>query len=537
MTVRLGALGLAGPRVVDVHVYDWTDSPIHVGVSRMIRPTTLSGAALWISLLAVMAGLLWPTTARTQAPDTQGEPQSSPAESEAANADSATQPASITGQAAEGQTENATATTAELPVTVEVVSPKVDPLTDPKLVELKERVQKVLAYYKERRLNTRDHTAWEVMHMVVAYGVTTEIHLDGPGGERQNAMGWLCFNQMFRSGQMLTIENGKPIGVIGVGLQGHQGQLLAYLCQGHLKRDYPMYVAGQKFTIEDLIENEKITCQAGTELTFKLIALAHYLPSDATWKTIDGQQWSIQRLIREEIVQPIQGAACGGTHRLMGLSYAVYKRKKEGKPLEGEFKRANKYMEDYHRYAFQLQNPDGSFSTQWLEYRDARPDLGRRLQTSGHILEWLAFSLPQEALVQADTVRAIDYLSKLLWDNRTRRWEIGPLGHGLHALAIYERRVLKAIPGKEGQATAEGATEGVSTTVNERPPMRTPGSGETTAKPADGSPAAKPEALPEGVIRSILMRKGIGRGVPEPMAEEAKRIIGPRLVPAQPWLQ
>ena len=67
-----------------------------------------------------------------------------------------------------------------------------------------------------------------------------------------------------------------------------------------------------------------------TELTFKLIALAHYLDSDATWTSETGDEWSISRLIEEEIQSPIIGAACGGTHRLMGLSYAVRERVKHG---------------------------------------------------------------------------------------------------------------------------------------------------------------------------------------------------------------
>jgi len=48
-----------------------------------------------------------------------------------------------------------------------------------------------------------------------------------------------------------------------------------------------------------------------------------------------GEPWSIQRLVQEELKQPIRGAACGGTHRLMGFSYAVNKRVKRGKPVVG----------------------------------------------------------------------------------------------------------------------------------------------------------------------------------------------------------
>ena len=86
-----------------------------------------------------------------------------------------------------------------------------------------------------------------------------------------------------------------------MGVQGHHGQFLAILAQSHVKADYPMYVSGQNFTLQDLINYEKETCYAGEELTFKLISLMHYLDSDDTWKSKDAQDWSIQRLIRPQL--------------------------------------------------------------------------------------------------------------------------------------------------------------------------------------------------------------------------------------------
>src|SRR5690606_19525961 len=112
------------------------------------------------------------------------------------------------------------------------------------------------------------------------------------------------------------------------------------------------------------------------------------------WLNDRGETWSIPRLIRSEIGQPINGAACGGTHRLMGLSYAVYKRHQAGKPIVDWWARAAKYIRDYHRYTWTLQNRDGSFSSDWFRRRADWGGLDRKFQTTGHILEWLVFSLP-----------------------------------------------------------------------------------------------------------------------------------------------
>ena len=55
------------------------------------------------------------------------------------------------------------------------------------------------------------------------------------------------------------------------------------MAQWKVRPESPMHIGGKDFTVADFIDEEKLTCQSGTELTFKLIALQHYLPSDAKW--------------------------------------------------------------------------------------------------------------------------------------------------------------------------------------------------------------------------------------------------------------
>ncbi len=336
------------------------------------------------------------------------------------------------------------------------------PVLTPELQQLRDKVQRALKLYYPRHQSARDNTPWEVMHAIIAYGVDTQLFKTTPGSEKVNAIGWMCYNHPCAGDQMLLVDHGKVDARRGVGVQGHAGQFLAILAQSHVKSDYPLHVSGKDFTLQDLIEHEKETCVAGEELTFKLIALMHYLDSDSTWRTRDGQQWSIQRLVHEELKQPIRGAACGGTHRLMGFSYAVNKRIQRGKPMVGEFTRAQKFIQDYHRYTFSLQNPDGSFSTEWFTRAGNNPDIDRRLKTSGHILEWLAFSLSDDELRDPRTVKAVDYLATILLQNDRHKWEIGPLGHGLHSLSIYNNRVFKTAEPRRDQTIAESSDDGIS---------------------------------------------------------------------------
>ena len=167
---------------------------------------------------------------------------------------------------------------------------------------------------------------------MIAYGVDSQLIV---GDKRVNAIGYLNYNGICNGQQLFYTENGRLQTRIGPGVQGHAAQYLAMLAQSRVKTDFPMVIEGQRFTVADLIQHEKETCRPKTELTFKLIAFTHYLKSDEKWKSNDGQIWDIPRLIKEELAQPIVGAACGGTHRMTGFSYAVHKRQQPRRAVHG----------------------------------------------------------------------------------------------------------------------------------------------------------------------------------------------------------
>jgi hypothetical protein len=309
---------------------------------------------------------------------------------------------------------------------------------------LRDRIRECLTWHFQRPEDASRRSPWGVMHALIAYGVDTEIYA---GNQKVNAIGWLCWNRPCRGQRLLGTINGQLMAHQGPGVQGHHGQFLCMLAQSRVAKDFGLKVDGNDFTVADLVEYEKQGCEPGSELTFKLIGLSHYLPSDETWQNRYGK-WDIQRLIREELAQPVIGAACGGSHRMMGFSYAVRQRKKEGKPITGQWKRAETFAADFQDYTFRLQNRDGSFSTNWFEGRGSSPDIDRRLQTTGHVLEWLVYSLPKEQLRERRMVRSVDYLARLMLENRDKSWEIGPKGHALHALALYDQRVFDSKVGK-----------------------------------------------------------------------------------------
>jgi len=335
----------------------------------------------------------------------------------------------------------------------------------PELVALRDDIRRCLGHYYVRPERAAERDPWGVMHALIAYGVDTELYANNG---KVNAIGWLCWNGQCRGMQLLYIDNGRVNARQGVGLQGHPGQFLAMLAQSRVPTDFSLRVDGRDFTVADLIETEKHTCRSGTELTFKLISLAHYLDTEATWKDERGNEWSIPRLIHEELAQPVVEGACGGTHRMMGFSYAVRKREKSGLPFEGEWERARKFVDDYHRYTLALQNPDGSMSTNWYRGRGDSGDEERRLETTGHMVEWLAYSLPEEELTDPRFVKSMRYLTHLLWQGRNRNWKIGPKGHALHALVLYDQRVFGAEPGQGGPQFVESPATAKAPSTAER---------------------------------------------------------------------
>ena len=370
----------------------------------------------------------------------------------------------------------------------------------PEMKKLRANVRRALSVYSAPRLNSRDHTPWEMMHSIIAYGVRSHVHEGGPDGRVINAIGCLCYNFPCRGYRVLDVQEGHVVARKGVGLQGHHGQLLAILAQSHVPVDYSMMCNDRKFTVADLVESEKRSCETGMELTFKLISLAHYLDLDTTWKNDQGETWSIQRLIKEEIQAPIVGAACGGTHRLMGLSYAVHKRRDSGEPLNGEYRRAKIYTDEFHAYTFKLQSADGSFSTDWFRGAASAPELGRRLQTTGHILEWLAYSLPSDELTNPPVVKAVKFLSDMLLADTQHQWEIGTLGHGLHSLALYDQRVFKPLDPPAGVVALAQEADKVHRlpgVISQQPDARQADAQRPDSQQSEGQPADHDLAEPE----------------------------------------
>ncbi|MFY8070583.1 MAG: hypothetical protein ACOVNQ_02800, partial [Pirellula sp.] len=369
-----------------------------------------------------------------------------------------------------------------------------------------DRVQLALDFYMQNPESTAARSPWAVMHALLAFG--SDYEMIGPNNNRVNAIGWMCHNGLCKTQRIFTPRGNSFVPNVGGGVQGHQGQFLAILAQCQVPPDYPIQIGDQKFTVEDLVLYEMATCREKSELTFKLIGLSYYLDSDKQWRSNDGKVWSIQKLIQEELAQPVVGSACGGTHRLMGYSFAIKQRVLQGQPIQGQYLRAAKFINEFIDYTWQLQNPDGSFSTNWFEGRGNEPNVERKAQTTGHMLEWLLFTVSDTDVRSRRVEKAIDFLLANIYDNRHLKWPIGPRGHAERALALYHKRLSEILAEPQDESN----------------PAENSNIAGTTSRSADAVVAQPQSPLPQGAgSRTGSPIQGNGM----PRTNSAQRIIRP----------
>jgi hypothetical protein len=314
-------------------------------------------------------------------------------------------------------------------------------------------LQQCLRYYYDRPDAANERSNWGMMHAIMVYGIDTKIIV---GRQRYSAIAWIAGNNACRGQKLLTAQDGRITAENGIGLQGHQGQFLAILSLVGVPSSYKLYANQTPYTVNDLVDSEMLACRRGEELTFTLIGLSHYLDTASEWRNEAGEKWDFETLIREELSQPIVGAACGGTHRLMGFGHALRARRSEGAPIEGQWQRAEEYVNSFVDYTYRLQNRDGSMSTNWFEGREDTGDLDRKIQTTGHMVEWLLTVTPDSELQNPRLVNAIQFLLKSMYHSRGKDWEIGPKGHALRSLAMYYERVYQSGPAWQDQTLARG---------------------------------------------------------------------------------
>jgi hypothetical protein len=343
--------------------------------------------------------------------------------------------------------------TAAAPATVDklpasTVTGSVDPL--------KVRLEAAIDMVRGRGLD-QSHGFWTVFHGILGLGPDLKM-TDSKTGRQVKALDYIRLG-----GEMPGLRfDVEPQGVDVFTAtdrdrffaQGHQDQFVAEMAQWGVPLDLAFKVNGKDFTFRDFVRFSKARASTtrNQELAWAIHVISEYDGTELTWTNQFGEKVTFADLMRYELDSPLDAEqclkrglpplACGGTHRFFGLTWALHiHQQKQSGPLTGVWKDAADRIDALKKQAKSQQNPDGSFSTLWFMGRGDNPDPSQRLNTSGHIFEWLALALSDEELREPWVQQAASYLSKLFLELRSEAVEGGSLYHAVHGLLIYYARV------------------------------------------------------------------------------------------------
>jgi hypothetical protein len=318
---------------------------------------------------------------------------------------------------------------------------------------LQKRIEDAIANVKQRDLLTT-HGFWTVFHGILGLGPKVEL-VEPDGKKRVNAIEYICKGNPVRGLEFVPTKHGLDVrtGAIQFVSQGHQDQFVAEMAQWNMPADQKFVVGGKDYTFMDFVRHSQMRARVTQkqELGWTILVLGQYLGTDIAWKNEAGEDLRFEDLLRYELNQPMDKAACGGTHRLFGLSWVLHLHQRKGGKVEGVWKDVADATASHQKLARKLQNPDGSFSTDFFRGRAEAQDMQLRINTSGHIFEWLALSLPDSELRAGWVQEAANAVAKMILDISDREMEGGTLYHAAHGLIIYQARVFERDKlGKDG---------------------------------------------------------------------------------------
>lgn len=327
----------------------------------------------------------------------------------------------------------------------------------PPLDELREMIDHTLHHVEhERVMSLEQHAAWQLLHGVLAFGEKFEILADG---QRVVAVDWVLDGKPMKGWTITPTSQGLRAEIeAGKFGQGHDDQWLAILSQWNVPVTRPIRVAGKEYTLHDMLKRTMYDCYEGKESSWTIIALSKHLrPMDQKWIGTDKQEWTLERLVSMEAgpiydeeagQEVILEGACGGTHRLIGLSIALnnYRAQHPNAELAGGWLAASKRIEWAVQQAVETQLPTGAFSTAFFFRPSNSRNIDEHLAATGHILEFLSFALPKERLDDAWIQRAVVYLCGMLDRARHIDLECGALYHAAHGLVLYREKVFGPRP-------------------------------------------------------------------------------------------
>ena len=300
--------------------------------------------------------------------------------------------------------------------------------------------------------NTQQNSATEIMSVCLAFGCGSEVSLEGPDGTAHQRHHLPVLELSVRR---IRDARDRPEATSPRGSATATRSIPAsfwprWPCRAS-RRTIRSASARRSARWPIWSRPRSSACRTGGDLSLRLIGLSYYV-DEPEWKNDLGETWSIERMIEEEIAQPVVDGARGRTEppdgpQLRGRPASQARRADR----RASSQRAEKYTADYQAFALQMQNCRRQLGAVFPGRPGARAKTRLR-NCAPPAACWSGWRcrLPDKRLEDARVVSAVDYVTQLLGSQRYQ-WnapslstrEIVAMGHALHALSIYDERVFK----------------------------------------------------------------------------------------------
>ena len=330
-----------------------------------------------------------------------------------------------------------------------------------RLASLKQSIETVLVANVRRGISTQTNTPNEVMLMALPYGADARVFQPNPNfdprdrnanpanrGTSMYSIGALCWNTPCNGKTLLRTDGTKIIARVGHGYQSRPASFAAVLAMSNILPNYELKVGGSSYTIERLIDSEKASVSKGMDMSMLLVALSFYGKADDQWKNELDEVWNVEKMVTGELNRQIDQGTSEVTDWLLGLTAAVKLYENDSKPIRGPMALAKRQLQTYQEFVLSIQNDRYLWHPRFFLYKGFNPDAFETMYSSGHVLRWLVFSLPDKDLEDPQVVRAVMSLATTV--NRVKpetmatslnAKQIEGLAVSLHALSLYYHRV------------------------------------------------------------------------------------------------
>jgi hypothetical protein len=308
-------------------------------------------------------------------------------------------------------------------------------------------VDRALTAARGNRLSTGRHTPWEILHAALGLGLEEEVW----DHEKQEPITFLRYFQ--RGGPYLSepifVVQGKDVQMRKSRhpseVERHPDQFLAYFAQLELPLETRFEFQDRTFQLADMVATAKRRFDSSQETTFTLLALAAYSPVGEKWQNQYGRAFSVTDVAALEMARPAERLACGGTHSLFALGFALQKGHGNRQPTEPLWKSIADRLAEKRRLAQAAQEPDGSLPAT-LPGGEEGPggpagSVQAKIYMTGHMLEWIILTTPEGDLESPWIRRAVQFLCSAVFTCLFDPPSASPWYHALHALRMYRDRI------------------------------------------------------------------------------------------------